>query len=356
MMKGRSAERRDRWIAALLSTGLIVSLCVAANQAYPRKITDMAGRSVTIGRVTRLWSAYPPITYLVYALDPSLLIGWTIPVSSDSRKYLAPPSREMPVIGGWFGDRTPNLESLAAAKPDLALVWDQSLSAMPSMADRLQNLQIPVAAVNLLRLGDYPKAIRFLGDILDRRERAHVLASYIEESIHELESFSRRIPEKEKLSVFYAVGTDGLTSDCDHMPFLNEAIELAGGRNAHHCAEAHHGLDRKIDMERLLLYNPDVILTQEDMFFSRVYSDKRYSPLKAVTNQRVYLIPKVPFNWLNRPPSFMRAVGIRWLAKTLYPNQYKGNLKKETKRFFKLFMGVDIQDAEVESILNPKRS
>jgi len=342
---------RGRPLLAALAVCLLATTGRGADQAHAREIADMAGRTVTVGHIGRVWSAYPPVTYLVYAIDPSLLIGWTGPLSEDSKRYISRPYRDLPVVGGWFGQRTPNLENLALAKPDVALVWDQSLAALPQMSDKLESLHIPVAAVRLFRLDDYPPALKFLGDLLDRKERAHRLSVYIEQTIVEMKQFSSRIPESRKLSVYYAIGPDGLKNDCDHMPFLDEAIELAGGHNAHHCRQTSGSPPERIDMEQLLLYNPDVIITQEDLFLSKVYVDPKYGMLKAVRNHRVYSVPKTPFNWLNYPPSFMRAIGLRWLAWKLYPELYSDNLEGETTRFFKLFLGVEISPGETRAIL-----
>jgi iron complex transport system substrate-binding protein len=159
-----------------------------------------------------------------------------------------------------------------------------------------------------------------------------------------------------KVSVYYAIGADGLTDDCNHLPFLNDVINLAGGRYVHQCRPGDTAVGTKIDQERLILYDPDVIITQDDLFFSNVYSDPRYKLLRAVKNRKVYMIPKTPFNWLNYPPSFMRAIGVRWLAHTLYPDLYTtADVRKETKRFFKLFLGVNISNDEADTLLLLKK-
>ena len=111
---------------------------------------------------------------------------------------------------------------------------------------------------------------------------------------------------------------------------------------------------KKIDRERLLMLNPDVIVTQDRIFFSKVYSDAQLKMIKAVKDRRVYLVPNTPFNWLNYPPTYMRSLGVRWLAKTLYPDLYRPEIKKETKQFFKLFLNVDISEKEAGEILMMK--
>ncbi len=346
-MAGKGAARR---FLALAVPALLLVL-MAAGGSFARDVTDMVGRKVAVNQsIQRVWPAYPPIAYLLYALDPSLSIGWPGPLPASGKKYLRS-GWDLPVVGGWFGQRTPNLEVLAAARPDLALVWDQSLEAAPRMAETLQKMNIPVVAIRLFRITDYPDALSFLGNVLGRKERAKALATYVATTIAEMKTFGDAVPKGKKKSVYYAIGPDGLTSDCDHMPFLDEAIELAGGKNAYKCETIDRTGGRKIDIEKLLLYDPDVIITQEPAFFSRAFSDPRYGRLRAIKERRVYMIPNVPFNWLNYPPSFMRALGIRWLALTLYPESYKNDFHQEMKSFFKLFFNVELSDNDARAIL-----
>ena len=57
-------------------------------------------------------------------------------------------------------------------------------------------------------------------------------------------------------------------------------------------------------------------------------------------------------NWVDRPPSFMRALGIQWLANALYPKQFPLDLEAETRRFYRLFFGVDLSDAQLVALLD----
>jgi iron complex transport system substrate-binding protein len=100
-----------------------------------------------------------------------------------------------------------------------------------------------------------------------------------------------------------------------------------------------------------MLYDPDVILVMENLFYDRVFSDPLWRRLRAVRNKKVYLIPGQPFNWFDRPPSFMRLLGVKWLANLLYPKHYSINMVKETKMFFKLFLGVELKQQEARNIL-----
>ena len=110
----------------------------------------------------------------------------------------------------------------------------------------------------------------------------------------------------------------------------------------------------KISFEQVMLYNPDVILVMENVFYKGVFSDPRWQQIKAVKNKKVYLIPNQPFNWFDRPPSFMRLLGVKWLANALYPEVFHDDMVKETKAFYKLFLQKDIDDATAQALLAGK--
>lgn len=326
-------------------------LALSVTTAQAGRMNDMAGRTVMVpATITKVWSAYPPLTYLIYALDPALLVGWNFPPSAESTVFLPHKYRDMPVVGGWFGQRTPNIETLALLKPDAALVWNQSLQATPGMERQLKSLGIPVVGVKLERISDYPETIRFLGNLLNRRARAKELSASIAGSVAEMKKFAASIPARERRSVYYAIGPDGLNNDCNHMPFLEESIALAGARSAHLC-EQKEQLGNRLNMELVVGYNPDVIITQDDTFYHAVRSDKRWQNIRAVKEHRVYRIPSQPFNWLNYPPSFMRAIGIKWLAGVVYPERFKTNMGREADHFFRLFFNVRLSRSQIDTLL-----
>jgi iron complex transport system substrate-binding protein len=108
-----------------------------------------------------------------------------------------------------------------------------------------------------------------------------------------------------------------------------------------------------VSLEQVMLYDPDVILVKEPVFFTQVFSDPRWQRVKAVKEKKVYLIPYEPFNWFDRPPSFMRLLGAKWLANLLYPDRYRVSMVKETQEFFRLFLAVSLTPQEAGAILRP---
>jgi iron complex transport system substrate-binding protein len=318
-----------------------------------REIIDMNGRKVTIpDTVTRVVGISPPATYLLYAVDPEIIGGLNSPLWENEKKYTIKGYNKLPVIGGMFGQgKIINQEVLLKVAPEFVLysAWrDDAVNR--KFEEQLNRLTIPWVVVRLDSLSDYPAALQFLGNVLNKKERARQLQSYAEASLAEAQNVVAAIPANRQVSVYYAEGLDGLTTERSGSSHAG-LIPLAGGVNVHKGKEVDtYGME-KISMEQLLLYDPEVILVKEKTFFAGMRTDPRWQNIRAVKSGRVYLIPHVPFNWFDRPPSFMRLLGIKWLLSVLHPDRYHIDMAEETRAFYHLFLGVDLSEKDAQEIL-----
>jgi iron complex transport system substrate-binding protein len=209
---------------------------------------------------------------------------------------------------------------------------------------------IATATIPLNHLEDYPAALRFLGDMLNRRERAETLARYIEKVLDGLKPLREQPPSSQRVSVYYAEGPAGLNTECDES-FHVEVIALAAGRNVYHCRpQSHFGMEQ-VSLEQVIAWAPDLLLIQEPVFFERVFNESNWKTLAAVQHKRIYMIPRRPFNWIDRPPSFMRALGVQWLANLFYPKRYPLDLPSATREFYRLFLQVELDDNTLQQVL-----
>jgi len=332
---------------------LIILVFLLPCSASAREITDMVARTVNVpDKIFKIYGVSPPVTYLIYSIDASLVAAVNSPVGKYEKGFLKQSYKNLPVAGGIFGQgRSINMESIMEIKPDMVIFWAWKDNGINSRyAEKMQNAGIPSVFLDLDRLEAYPRAYRFLGDILGKKERCERLASYIENSLKSVSDVVSIIPDKKKVSVYYAEGIDGLSTERSSSIHA-ELISLAGGINVHHGdAPDHYGME-KISIEQILLYDPEVILVQEKAFYDSIFSDKRWQSVSAVKTKRIHLIPKSPFNWLDRPPSFMRALGLKWLANILYPSLYRIDPLTETKRFYRLFLDTELGNYQTVEVL-----
>ncbi|KMY65876.1 ABC transporter substrate-binding protein [Desulfocarbo indianensis] len=334
-------------------SGFLISLLVCGALAQARQITDMTGRQVTVPEViNKVYATAPPATYMVYAVAPEALAGINAPHPAGVEKYLTPQARILPVLGGWFGQgRSPNLESLLQARPDVVVAFRLSGNAAGwKIEEALRPLGLPLVNLNMDRMGDYPATLRFIGKLLKREARAEELARYADATLAAMASLRASLTEAEKVTIYYAEGAQGLYTECSASMHA-ELIALCGGINLHRCDPSSvYGME-KISLEQVIQHNPQVILTHNPMFYQTVKADPRWMNLRAVRNGRIYRIPCQPLNWFDRPPSFMRLLGAHWLARRLYPQRYQLDIVSETRKFIRLFFGKEIDENAARELL-----
>jgi iron complex transport system substrate-binding protein len=335
----------------LLTALLTVSLGFAASA---REITDMQGRKVDVPEnPKKVYAPSPYGSYALYAMDPSLLAGWIFEIDESNFPYLNKRMQTLPSIGRVFGaGQSANLEVLLAAKPDLILMWAHQNEFNAKEAEKLKILNTPFVYAVDESIEDYTNIFKFLGKALNKEERGNKLAAYTEKTFSDVRNTVAKVPPEKRPKVYYAEGLDGLSTECDDSIHV-QLFKLAGDVDVHRCHTSNHKGFEKMSMETVLTYNPDVMIVQEKMFYDIVYTTPIWANINAVKNKRVYLVPKAPFNWFDRPPSFMRIMGLKWLMNALYPKEYKIDIKKETKEFYRLFMNVDLTNDQLQEVLHP---
>ncbi|MDX9745755.1 MAG: ABC transporter substrate-binding protein [Syntrophales bacterium] len=336
---------------------VIISYCLTifvlfAGTAHAREITDMAGRKVIVPDVINRVVAPSPYGFaMLYSVAPEKIAGLMSPWKEEDKKFVHPAVHDLPVIG-----RGKDTDALVKANPDVIIVWgDKHNPIHQASEEKFGKLGIPYVYVtvgDLADLPDYPAAYAFLGDLLGKQDHTAKEAAYCRRTLDEVAATMKDIPRNERPRVYLAEGPDGLKTECDDSLHVH-LLRLAGDVNVHRCHTSCHVGMEPVTLEQVVLYNPDVILVQDKGFFDKVSHDPAWSGIKAVKEGRVYLIPKVPFNWFDRPPSFMRILGLKWVMSCLYPKQYKVDLIRETQAFYRLFLGVTLSADDAAKIISP---
>ncbi len=347
-------NNKNARIIAVTAMLIVLSVCWASAVAA-RSITDMKGRTVTLpDSIQKVYAPSPYGSYIMYSVDPSMLAGLIFPIKEEDKKYFPLAVRNLPVIGSVGGQgQAANIEVLLKAKPDLLVMWAANKSPINEKAqESLTKLNTPFVYAVAENLSAYPEVYLFLGKVLKREERTKHLSVYCLNTLDEIKGIVSRIPANKRPSVYYAEGVDGLSTECNDSIHV-ELLQLTGDGNVHRCHTSNHKGFEKISLEQIILYKPDVIIAQEKVFFDKVFKDPAWRSVKAVREGRVYLIPRQPFNWFDRPPSFMRILGLKWLTNILYPGEYKIDMIKEAIDFYRLFLGIELSQNEMKRIINP---
>jgi len=327
-------------------------LATLVGQAYAREVVDMVGRKVTIpDDLKRVYAPSPYGAYMMYAIAPDLMSGLMFLPKESDKKFLPKTLQGLPVIGGVGAGPNANPEMLLKTDTQLLIIWRAEAKPITEQTTALYDKTgIPYVFVSATTLSEYPDAIRFLGKLLHREERAEKMAKMAEKILADTSAAVARVPQAQKPKVYYAEGVDGLSTECNDSIHV-QLLMLDGDVDVHRChTSSHMGLE-KISLEQVMQYSPDVIVAQESMFTDKVYSDPAWRDVKAVKDHRVYLIPRTPLNWFDRPPSFMRFLGLEWLTNKLYPGQYPVDMIKEAQKFYSTFLGVELSDSDAREVL-----
>ena len=322
---------------------------VAAPSARAAAVADAAGRAVPIPEtVARVFPAGPPAAILLYTIAPDILIGWPRPNRPEECEFMLPEICARPEIGRLTGrGNTANLEAVLALKPDLILDVGSTNPTFVSLAEHVQEQTgIPYALLDG-RFAAIVPAYRKLGELTHRPNEAEDLARYAEETMATIKQRVDKIPAAVRPRVYYARGPRGLETGLGGSINV-ETIEFLGARNV--AADRTGGL-AVISLEQVLLWNPDVIITIDAAFAASVRNDPLWASLAAVRDGRVHLSPKLPFGWVDFPPSVNRLIGLWWLAKILYPAQFPEDIRALTRDFYGRFYHVTPSDAQVERVL-----
>jgi iron complex transport system substrate-binding protein len=328
-------------------TGTSATL-LAPRVARAATVTDDAGRSLTInGEVRRVFPAGPPAAILLYTLAPQLLLGWPRANRPEECAYMLRDICERPEVGRLTGrGNTANLESVIALKPDLIVDMGSTSDTYVSLAERVQQQTgIPYALLDG-RFLSLSTSYKKLGELVGRDNAGADFADYCNQTLGVITNRIAFVPREKRPRVYYARGPRGLTTGLGGSINVETielmAVTVAGGTPG--------GL-ANVSIEQVLLWNPDVIVTIDQDFAASVRNDPAWASVAAVKAGRVHLSPKMPFGWVDFPPSVNRLIGLWWLGKIFYPELFKEDLRELTRDFYTKFYHVTPTDAQIEHVL-----
>jgi iron complex transport system substrate-binding protein len=283
-------------------------------------------------------------------LAPEKMIGWTAPPRPQEKPFLLPAVRDLPELGRLTGrGDTANVEVVLKAKPDIILDFGSVSPTFVSLADRVQQQTgVPYLLFDG-RLENTARSIRQVGKVLGVSARAELIARYVEETEALIDARLKDIPASGRRRVYLARGAEGLETGLSGS-INTEIIERAGGVNVAERGAARGGI-ANVSIEQLLAWAPDTIITLDANFYGAYAANPLLAPVPAVVAKHVYLAPRLPFGWIDQPPSINRAIGLRWIAGLLYPEKFPEDIRATAREFVKLFYQIEPDDAALDRIL-----
>ena len=311
--------------------------------------TDSCGREVELPKnVERIAPSGPLAQIVLYTLCPDKMVGWATEFTDAQQKYIDSKYASLPIFGNFYGD-TLNLESVMYAKPQAIFdIGEPKKSVKEDMDGIQEKTGVPTVFVEM-NMKSMATAYKTLGEITGETEQAQKITDYIDKTLSDTKAKLESIPEDQRLSVFYGQD-EGLTAVVKGTVH-SDVIDYAGGINVADVEKSIRGGANEVSMEQLLLWNPDVILFAPGSIYDSVSGKGEWGEVSAIKSSHFYEIPAEPYNWMGRPPSVNRVLGIKWLSNLLYLEVFNYDMVKEIREFYKTFYHCEITEEQVKNLL-----
>lgn len=346
-------------IISLLFVVFMLSGLVGCNGAMPPSgatqleettlFVDSLGREVTLPvDITRVAVSGTLAEMMVFAVAPDRLVGISNTFSDDEKEYIGEAYHNLPVLGKLYGSQgTMNLESLLATNPDIIIDIGEPKGDIAKDMDELQKKTgIPTVHITAY-LDTTPEAFRMLGDLLNMPEDAEKRAKYCEDVLQQTQDMLGEIEKKEAI---YLVGDKGLNVIASGS-YQSELLNMMLDNIAVIEVPISSGMGNEIDIEQLLLWDPEHIIFSTGSIYDSVSDDPRWNGLQAIENNNYYEVPTGPDNWLGFPPSVQRYLGMQWLATLFYEEYSPFDLKAQVTAYYALFYHSELSDAQYDALI-----
>ncbi len=324
---------------------------VSSQAAEALVFIDHAGRDHTLAApAERVAAAGAPAEILLYTLVPERLVGWNRQLTPAARHYIPEPLQPRVQI-----NLLPEAEDarrdaeFIALQPQLILDYGSMHPDYAARADAVQaRLKVPFVLFDG-RLERIPEVYRALGPLLGVEARAEELAILAEYLLAKYRGILAGNVEAQR--IYISNSADGL------MPVFsedasNEVFAWLGLPNA--AGSVEDVLQFPIDFSQIANWQPDTIFALAPAFLEHSGIAQEWQDVPAVRNNRVYTAPRLPFDWLARPPSVNRLLGLVWVAMMLSPEQTRDTFEQDIRTLFATFLHRELSTAELQELLGTR--
>ena len=377
-MKFMKWKKISAFVLATSLAGSMGSFCVYAEESTEaatvtenestesqemKLVTDGAGNEIEV-----------PENIERYAVSggPYCIVAWCLDGGSSERLVAMQQGNYMQQNEDFFAKHDPhfaevaenqgvnadcslNIEELMNLDPDVVFLWDTQTVE----AEQLKEIGIVPVMINsgAQTFEDISSQITMMGNVLGCEEQAAKLVSKFTETEEYFASREEDVANVDKTSFLY-LQTSGLsvaTSQTSYTDFMNKC----GGVNV--TADTEGGADlgywSTVDMEQILVWDPDVIIlsnfdtfTPDDLYENKI-EGQDWSNISAVKNHRVY---KEGVDTTFFCISYVEApMYLEWLAKLVQPELFADiDLSEEWKDYYREMYNIELTDEEINSIMN----
>lgn len=337
--------------------------------ANGKTVTDLLGREVTvpekINRVVCIGAG--SLRLYTYVGDLSKLVG-VEDVDKDGKDFndvlsIRPYKmvnkdlfKSLPSCGKGGPQGSPEAEKILKLNPDI--VFSLYTSDKAAMDDLQQKIGKPVVVLSYGKTeafdANVKKSIALLGDILNRKERANELLSFISDTETYLSSIGEGIDKDEKKTVYLGCqsnyGTHGIeSSSANYSIFDVSKIRNVLDEYVGKTGETFKGYQKSVDWEILVEMNPDRIILDagglEHLKTQLKEKPEIFNRLSAFQNGEIYL--QMPYNayYTNLETAYADAYFDAWVQyHDIAPDKLNFDYVEKAREIYTLFLGEDCYD------------
>ncbi|MDO9491849.1 ABC transporter substrate-binding protein [Acetobacterium sp.] len=351
---------KKKLVALLLVMCLVMTMATACGSSSgstttadntTTSFTDSAGRAVEVpAKITRIVPSGALAQIALFALAPEMFVGLSSKWDTTAEQYIDTKYLDLPVLGQFYGQGDLNLEEIAKVDPQIIIDIGESKSTIVEDMDGIQE-QVGIPTVHIEATMDtMAEAYRTLGKLLGKEKEAEVLAKYCETVNSDTQKIIAKVGESGKTKLVYCTGENGL-SVLANGSFHAEVIDTLSNNVAVVNDISSKGTGNPVDMEQLMLWDPDVIIFAPGSIYSTVATNEAWQNLKAIKNGTYYEVPNGPYNWMGSPPSVNRLMGMIWMTQLLYPDQAQYDGYKKASEYYKLFYHTDLTQDQYNKLV-----
>lgn len=344
---------RAPFIASLL-TALILPFAASAD---PLTFTDVTGAKVTLPAMPQRIITLPnPAAATIIALDGSAskLVGMNQgskrAFKSGMMAVMFPEALDISSdIVAESGSWMPNVESIAALKPDLVIQWG---GRGDEIIEPLKTLGLPVALMKGGGNGGTEALardnMRMAAEITGQTEKLEALFAWRDKVIAEIGETLKNNPREAEPKILHLRSAKSKLTATGEKSYQNVFIELVGGKNV----AAGLGVEAEVNAEQILAWDPDLIIlsaAETDAGLEAIYDHPLLSQLRAAKEKRVYKTPNGGYVWDSA--SHESPFTWMWLANLAHPTIFDFDLRKEVKEGFSLLYNYELNEDQIDKIL-----
>ena len=343
-------------IVLFLILSLLLCACGQAGvipSVATREFTDSTGRTVALpASITKIAISGPLSQIYILPLAGDMLVGVSTAYAEDAQSYLPAYIYEKAEIGQLYGGKGEmDLEALLAAAPDVVIdIGEAKKTTADDLTALTEQTGIPFIHIDAT-VATAPEAYRTLGKLLGREEKAEELAAWCESTYAMIDAMMEKVDaDGARKTLLYCLGDKGVnviargSFHAETINFMSENLAVVED-------VVSGGAGNEVDLEQILLWDPDVIIFAPDSCYGDIAASEQWHSIGAVARDAFYKTPSGPYGWLSSPPAVQRYLGMLWLGELLYPGYAEYDLQEKVTEYYRLFYGCDLTDAMYQELM-----